>query len=108
MRVLLDENVPHPLRKFILHHTVGIVRDEGWKGIKNGDLLRLMEGRYDVFVLGDKNLRYQRDLTGHSVAPVELPTNRWPLLGPLIPRIVEAINAANPGSYTVVELQGAP
>ena len=31
----------------------------GWTGIKNGDLVRLAEEQFDVFVTSDQNLRYQ-------------------------------------------------
>lgn len=42
MRVLLDECVPRPFRRFLPSHQVRTVREEGWSGRRNGDLLALM------------------------------------------------------------------
>jgi hypothetical protein len=107
MRVLLDENVPAPLRQILGHHEVKTLQQQGWAGISNGDLVRSADGRFDVLVLADKNLRYQQNLTGRTLALVELPTNRWPLLQPLLPRIREAVDRVSPGSYTILEFPAA-
>jgi hypothetical protein len=69
-------------------------------------LLRLAEESFDVFVLADKNMRYQQNLDGRNIAIVELPTNRWPLLLPMAARIAEAVNNVQPGKYFIVELGG--
>lgn len=103
MNVIIDENVPHPLLAYFSHHITTSVQHEGWAGIKNGKLLELIEDRFDVFVLGDKNLRYQQKLGGRRIAVVELFSIRWPLLQPLIPAIVAAVDSAVPGSYAIVK-----
>ena len=103
MRVIIDENVPHPLLKHLSHHSITSVQGEGWSGIKNGKLLALIDGRFDVFVLGDKNLQYQQNLSGRQIAIVEIFTIRWPLLQPLIPAIVAAVDNAVPGSYVKIQ-----
>ena len=56
MRVLFDENVPAPLRQALAHHEVKTLQEQGWRGISNGDLVSLTEGRFEVLVLADKNL----------------------------------------------------
>ena len=104
MRILLDENVPHPLMRFFAGHEVSTVQDCGWRGVLNGELLRLAEESFDVFVLADKNMRYQQRVDGRNIAIVELPTNRWPLLVPLARRIAEAVDHAESGQYIVIEL----
>lgn len=43
MRVLLDECLPWKLKREIVGHDVATVADMGWRGIKNGALLRLAE-----------------------------------------------------------------
>jgi len=103
MRVIIDENVPHPLLRHLSHHTTTSVQHEGWAGIKNGQLLQLVEGHFDVFILGDKNFRYQQNLFGREIAIVEVFTIRWPLLEPLIPAIVSAVDSAEPGSYVKIQ-----
>ena len=104
MRILFDENVPLPLRKFFANDDVATVQEQGWSGITNGELVQLADGNFDVLALADKNLRYQQNLSQRQIAFVELPTNRWPLVEALAPRVVAAINAALPSSYTILEL----
>ena len=48
---------------------------QGLGGIKNGDLLQLAEGAFDLFITSDQNLRYQQNLTGRRIAILELSTN---------------------------------
>jgi hypothetical protein len=102
MRVIIDENVPHPLLRHLSHHQTTSVQHEGWSGIKNGELVRLIDGNFDVFILGDKNLRYQQNLTDRKIAIIEIFTIRWPALQPFIPSIVAAVDTAVPGSYVVI------
>ncbi|MEK6768889.1 MAG: DUF5615 family PIN-like protein, partial [Gemmatimonadota bacterium] len=44
MRLLLDECVPRPLKHDLAGHEVAHVRDLGWSGKRNGEILRLMVG----------------------------------------------------------------
>jgi hypothetical protein len=39
-RVLFDENMPRKLRRDIPEFAVRTVQEEGWAGLKNGELLR--------------------------------------------------------------------
>jgi hypothetical protein len=104
VRILLDENVPHPLMRVLSGHEVSTVQGLGWRGILNGELLRIAEESFDVFILADKNMRYQQNMDGRRIAIIELPTNRWPLLLPLAPRIAEMVQNARPGEYLIIEL----
>jgi hypothetical protein len=102
VKILLDENLPRPLRQFFPADELTTVQEAGWAGCKNGDLLAKAEGKYDVFVIADKNLRYQQNLTDRQLAIVELPTNRWPVLKQMASRIAATVKSAQPGTYTVV------
>lgn len=107
MRIIFDENVPRPLlRIFDASHQVQTVGDLGYAGVANGALLSQLEGVFDVFLTADKNLRYQQNLAGRSLAIVELPTNRLPMLITLTTEIVSAVTSAAPGSYIQVPLPG--
>ena len=101
MRILLDENLPHPLKQFFSSDEVETVQGLGWAGTKNGDLIARANTQFDVLLLADKNLRYQQDLRNRTIALVELPTNRWPILKSMAERIVAAVHASKPGSYTI-------
>jgi hypothetical protein len=102
MRIILDENLPRPLKTIFPGHTVTTVQEEGLAGTVNGALLAKLEGTFDVFITADKNLRYQQNLAGRQLAIVELPTNRLPLLQPLFPRILAVVESITPSAYVRV------
>ena len=77
MKILLDECVPWPMHKFLTGHECSTAQQRGWSGIKNGDLLRLAEKEFSLFVTSDQNIRYQQNLAGRSVAIPELSTNDY-------------------------------
>ena len=102
MRILLDENIPWPLSRFLSGHDVTSVQREGWAGVQNGELLKKADGLFDVLILADKNLRYQQNLKDRSISLIELPTNRWPLLQELTPRLIESLNRLQPSAYVII------
>lgn len=71
--------------------------------MENGDIIDRVDGVFDVLVLADKNLRYQQNLLNRKIVLVELPTNRWPVLKQIAPKIVRSVEAAQAGSYTIIE-----
>ena len=76
MKILLDESVPRQIRPALTGHDVETVRQRGWTSVTNGELLKLAEGEFEVFVTADKNLKYQQNLTGRTLAILELSTNK--------------------------------
>lgn len=102
-RVILDENLPQPLRLLLGDHEVVTVQYQGWSGIQNGDLLKLIDGAFDVFITGDKNLRYQQNLSGRKVAIIELPFSRLDSLQPLLAKIRAMIDTAEDGDYCQIQ-----
>ena|SRR5438552_4083472 len=100
MRILLDECVPRPLRREFSGHNVSTIREMGWAGKKNGELLALMAGAgFEVLLTVDQNLRYQQNLAGSGVAVVVMvaPSNRLPDLIPLVPHVETALIGIRPG-----------
>ncbi len=60
MKLLLDENLPKRLKEDFSDYEVFTVRELGWNGIKNGELLRLMiENGFNALLTFDKNLQHQ-------------------------------------------------
>jgi hypothetical protein len=54
-RVLLDENMPHILRKFLAHHETQTAAYAGFAGLRNGTLLSAAEDAgFEVLVTGDR------------------------------------------------------
>ena len=80
MRVLLDEDLDHRLRKSLGVHEVFTVGYLGWAGLKNGELLGAAEQRgIDVFVTGDQNLGYQQNLEARRWRLSPFPPRTGPL-----------------------------
>jgi predicted nuclease of predicted toxin-antitoxin system len=104
MRVLLDECLPRRLRHHLPGHEVRTVPEEGWAGKKNGELLRLAAGRFDVLLTVDRGQVHQQRLGNLALAVVVLRarTNRLESLLPLVPEILRVLDHAKPGEFTLV------
>ena len=72
MRVLLDESLPRQFKAQLSGHEVLTVPEVGWAGKKNGELLRLADARFDVFVTADAHLPEQQNLSGLKLGVVFL------------------------------------
>jgi hypothetical protein len=86
-------------------HTVTEARARGWEELENGDLLREAEAAgFEVLVTTDRDLSYQQNLKGRRIAIVVLGLGRWSLIRHRVSEVVEAVNAATPGSFIEVEI----
>ncbi len=99
MKILLDESLPRKLRNdFSQEHEVLTVRDMGWLGKKNGELLRLMtENNFKLFITVDRDLRYQQNLTRLTFTIIVLcaKDNTRETLQLLIPKLFERLAEGN-------------
>ena len=99
MKILLDESLPRKLRNdFEVIHEVWTVRDQGWLGIKNGQLLKLMiSDGFEIFVTVDRNLQYQHKLDSLPLTIFVLcsPDNRRETLKLLVPLIFARLEKGN-------------
>lgn len=104
MRVLFDECCPRALRRELPGHDVKTIQEAGWAGVKNGELLRLAAGHFDVLLTVDRNLEYQQNFSGLTLAVVvvDAPSNDVEVLRPLMPAVREALPKALPGTVTHV------
>jgi hypothetical protein len=104
-RVLLDENIDRQLKP-LFHADLEVltVREEGWDGLKNGELLRVAAVTFDVFVTMDRNLPYQQNLTVLNLAVIVIRSisNSFVDVAPLMAEVNAAVLAAAPGTATVV------
>jgi hypothetical protein len=107
MLVLFDNGTPRTLARYLIdNHTVTEARARGWDELENGELLTAAEAAgFDVIVTTDRNLRYQQNFANRKLAIVVLGKGRWTLIKSHIAKVVEAVNAATPGSFTEVEMR---
>lgn len=105
MLILFDHGTPAPLRSFLTGHTVKKTKELGWEMLGNGELLSVAEeAGFELFLTTDKNIRYQQNLAKRSIAIVVLGNSRWPVVQRHIGRVVSAVSAARPGTYSEVEI----
>ena len=99
MKLLLDENLPRKLKvDFGPDFEVKTVRDMGWTGKKNSELLELIAlNGFDFFVTVDKNLRYQQNLDRFDFSIFLLITvnNRRETLQKLVEKIKDRIKKSD-------------
>jgi len=105
MKILLDECVPWPLHRVLIGHECKTAQQCGWGGIKNGDLLRLAEGEFDLFITSDQGIRYQQNLAGRSIAILELSTNKLRRILAAEQLIREAVGNIRTGEYRRLVIQ---
>ena len=65
----------------------------GWATKKNGELLKLAENEFDVFITVDRNLAFLQNLSQFNIAVLILhaASNRLADLKLLVPRILSAL-----------------
>ena len=102
--MLLDECVTRYLKRDLTGHEAHTIEEAGFKGLKNGRLLQAASGRYDALVTVDQNLQYQQNLNTVSLAVIVLraPRSTYPMLKPLMPKVLEALEQIKPGELVVV------
>jgi predicted nuclease of predicted toxin-antitoxin system len=104
-RTLLDEQLPHDLKMTLTSVSAIFVHDLGWKGTKNGELLRrTADAGFEVLVTMDRKLRHQQNLRGipFGIVLVRARTNRLEDLLPLVPALLVAIAEVRPGEIREV------
>ena len=107
MLVLFDHGTPRAIAASLRGHTVKASKAQGWDTLDNGELLSEAEAAgFELLLTTDKNIRYQQNLTKRKIAIVVLGKGRWRLIRPFLSRVVAAVNAAKPGSYTEVDIPG--
>jgi hypothetical protein len=104
MKILFDECVPWPMDKLFIGHQCASVQACGWAGIKNGDLLRLCEVEFDLFITSDQNIRYQQNVAGRRIAILELSTNDLRRIQVASADILAAVAAIQSGQFHKLEI----
>lgn len=105
MRILLDECLPRALKKsFPPEHQVWTVPEAGHAGLKNGQLLRAIDGKFDLLITSDTNLQYQQNLSRYSLAFLLLRarSNDVVDLQPVIERALAQLSRVAPGQLLII------
>ena len=105
MKILFDNGTPNAMARSLIGHEVTFARRIGWHELENGELIERAESAgYEILLSTDKNIRYQQNLTRRKIALVVLGNSQWPRVQLHLDKIVAAVNACAPGSYTEIEI----
>jgi predicted nuclease of predicted toxin-antitoxin system len=104
MKLLLDECAPRRLKNYFVGHDVSTIEQAGFKGLKNGNLLRAADGKFEVLITVDKNIEYQQNTAALPLAIVILTaaSNRLESLLPLIPNALKVLETIKTGDVVRV------
>ncbi|QIP12383.1 DUF5615 family PIN-like protein [Spirosoma aureum] len=105
MKILFDENVHNKLKFRFPDHDVLTVRDMGWAGKRNGELMQLMiEFGFDLLVTLDKGFEYQQNFIKYPIPVLVLKVKRsdYEFLLPLIDKVKIILASQLPEGVTVV------
>ena len=90
MRLLLDECVPTDIKKDFVGHETLTIDEAGFKGLKNGELLKSAAKDFNVVITVDKSIEYQQNKLTLPIAVIILSarSNRYGALLPLMPKSI--------------------
>ena len=104
MKILLDECVPWPIRRLLTGHTCSTAQRMGWGAVKNGDLLKLAEPSFDLFLTSDQGIEYQQNLTNRRIAILSLSTNNLRRILAAGPLLASTVNSMTPGEFRRLDI----
>ena|ERR1017187_8577348 len=107
MKILLDENVDVRFKNLFPAsvHEVYTVRDMQWNGIKNGTLLRMLEdNNFDCWIVVDKNIPYQQNISNLHFLIIVLDVFRNTLehITPLLSSVLTALEIVHENKVIVI------
>jgi hypothetical protein len=99
MRILIDECLDWRLCSALSLNNCVSVNQMGWEGLTNGMLLEKAQKEFDVFLTGDRNLRFQQNLTRFNIAVIvlEAQSTRLSDTAELMPSVVKVLPTVVPG-----------
>ena len=107
MRILLDNCVRNDLKSYFAPLEILHTLDLGWGDLRNGDLLRQANERFDILVTVDKNMRFQSNLRGMRlrVAVLDVKGNDFTQLIAATQVLLSRLDSLPGGEFTVVNLE---
>jgi hypothetical protein len=108
-RILLDANMPRGLLALLSGYEGATAHQMGWGTLTNGDLLAAAEsGGFSLMITADRNIRYQQNMSGRTIALIEVTTTHWETIRDNVTSLLNAIETSEPGSYVTVGLPKPP
>ncbi len=106
MRLLIDECLPNRVKFLFVEagHDCQTVREAGFSGKENGELLAVADKKFDVLLTIDKNIRHQQNLAGKKIAVLIIRSISSDLedIRLHIPDALAALRTIQPGQFVEV------
>lgn len=105
MKILLDECIDRRLALDLTNFEIKTVPQAGWAGVKNGNLMKLAEAEFDVFITVDRNLSFQQNIPKFNIAVLVIcsKSNRLEDLQPFAPQIIRILPKLEKGETFFLE-----
>ena len=111
MRVLVDECLPRQLRQWLSAErpewSIKTVQEAGWASMKNGVLLQMANGAFDVLVTADRNMHHQQSFAGLDISVLVFPTNRARRVRNGVAALTQLLTKLGRGEKTIIDLGAA-
>ncbi len=97
--------MPKRLKWKFSGHSVSTIEEAGFKGLKNGRLLRAASENFDLLITVDKNIEYQqnKDDLPMAVLILSVYSNRYESIVPLIPVALERLSTIDKNEIVKIE-----
>ena len=108
MRVLLDENLDwRVVRYFDADFQVTTVSRQGWKGMRNGELLEQAAVTFDALMTMDKGIEHQQNLRKYEIGVIlsSARSNRLEDVQPAMLRVNEVLREVQAGQVIHVTVK---
>ena len=106
MKILLDKNIDIRVKLlFPEGMEVFTVKDMGWAGVKNGELMQLLsENKFDFWIVVDKNIPYQQNTKDISFTIIVLNVFRNTLknIHAILPKILDTLKIPSSNNVVVI------
>ena len=105
MRILIDESLPVKFAALLPDHDVSTVRQQRWRGLRNGVLLRTaVDHGFEILICADQSIRHQQNVRAIGIAVIVIAGIRKTMdrLQSLVPKILTTIATIRPGEVIEV------
>ena len=106
MLILLDENLPIRLSSHFIGHQVYSVKQMGWSGKQNGELIKLLiQHEFDALVTFDKRIPFQQNFNKYPILVFILyaSDNTYNTLLALMPKVLITLSLPHQSGAVIIE-----
>ena len=105
MKILLDHNVPHQLRRLLPEHEVHTAAYLDWSELENGELLEAAASNsYNLVITCDQGISNEQNLTRYDVTLITIMSGDWTVIRENIDIIRRSLETATRGEPNQVPM----